>query len=174
MLLGTRWLWDPGGFGILCGSGDPNVPLGSTPGLLVALGPRWLWDPWGFGVPDGLGDTKVLAGIDPGAFRDTVALGSRGFWGPLMVLGSPRSWQSRSRCLWGHDGFGIHGILGSLVALRTPSSPWDEILAPGCLCGWGRGHLWGGFLGPLVAFGVPDGLGVTKVLAEEIQVLLGT
>ena len=27
--------------------------------------------------------------------------------------------------------------MGSLVALDTQSSPWDEILAPGCLCGWG-------------------------------------
>uniref|UniRef100_A0A669Q7U0 Uncharacterized protein n=1 Tax=Phasianus colchicus TaxID=9054 RepID=A0A669Q7U0_PHACC len=78
--LGTRWLWDPGGFGIPDGSGDPNVLLGSTPGLQVALGTWWLWNLDRFGVPDGFGDTKVLAGADPGGFGDTVALGSRGFW----------------------------------------------------------------------------------------------
>ena len=80
VLLGTWWLWDPGDFGVPGDSGDPNVPLGSTPGLLVALGPRWLWDP--------------------------VGLGS------LMALGTPRSWQIRSRWLWGHGGFGIQGFWG--------------------------------------------------------------
>ena len=106
MALGTRWLWDTGGFGVPGGFGDTNVPLRLVPGARVALGTRWLWDAGGFGVPGGFGDTKVLAGADPGGFGDMVALGSRGLWGPWWPWGHKGPGRSRPRLPWGHKGPG--------------------------------------------------------------------
>ena len=109
--LGTRWLWDAGGFGVPGGLGDTKVLAGADPGCLgdtkVLAGAD----------PGGLGDTKVLAGADPGGFGDMVALGCRGFWGPWWLWGHKgpgRRWlrghkgpgRSRPRLPWGHKGPG--------------------------------------------------------------------
>ena len=124
--LGTRWLWDAGGFGVPDGLGDTKVLAGADSG---GLGDTKVLAGGGSGDtkvlagadPGGLGDTKVLAGADPGGFGDMVALGCGRFWGP--------------RWLWGHK-------------CPTGIGPWcpggfGDTVALGCKRFWGPWWLWG-------------------------------